>query len=183
MKFFAETDAAGLVISIFAGNVEGHRLVEISKENYETVRGGGVFHLADGVLTLQPATSSSLQDRKQVKWNEIRLERDRRQLDGGVKVDGHWLLSTERATSEYNTIINTTRSAPDTTIVRAGWRTMNGAEIDMTPALALKILTLGIAQRCSIDDAAQAHKSAMEICADPSAYDFSGGWPKVFGEE
>jgi hypothetical protein len=40
----------------------------------------------------------------------------------------------------------------------------------------------GIAQRCAIDDAALAHKAAMEASADPSAYDFSTGWPAIFGE-
>lgn len=59
---------------------------------------------------------------------------------------------------------------------------MDGAEVDMTPALARKILLAGFEQRCAIDDAALAHKAAMEASADPSAYDFSSGWPKIFGE-
>lgn len=115
-------------------------------------------------------------------WDAIKAERDRRQLDGGVKVGQHWFLSTERATSEYNTIVNATRAIPDTTIIRAGWRTMDGAEIDMTPSLAIQILTAGIAQRCAIDDAAQSHKAALQASSDPLAYDLSTGWPAIYGE-
>lgn len=115
-------------------------------------------------------------------WTAIKAERDRRQLDGGVQVDGHWFLSTERATGEYNSLINASQGMASDTFLRAGWRTMDGAQVDMTPALASQILMAGIAQRCAIDDAALAHKAAMEASPDPSAYDFSTGWPVIFGE-
>lgn len=112
----------------------------------------------------------------------LKTERDRRQLEGGVKVGDHWYLSTERATGEYNSLINASQGMPEDTVLRSGWRTMSGATVDMTPLLARQILLAGIQQRCAIDDAALAHKAAMEACADPASYDFSTGWPPVFGD-
>lgn len=138
--------------------------------------------LVDGLITVDPVVPP-IQAIIEKMSRSIKSERDRRQLDGGVNVGQHWYLSTERATSEYNTIITTTRGLPDTTIIRAGWRTMDDSEVDMTPALALQILTAGIAHRCAIDDAWKTHKSALEAAVDPAAYNFSGGWPKVFGEK
>jgi hypothetical protein len=157
--------------------------VEISDEQRLALLAGEsarkiITTAADG----KPILADLAKDTSSQVWERIKAERDRRQIDGGVQVGDHWFLSTDRATSEYNTIVNTTRGIPETTIVRAGWRTMDGTEVDMTPALALQILTAGIARRCAIDDAAQTHKAAMEAVVDPSSYDFSAGWPKVFGE-
>ena len=33
----------------------------------------------------------------------------------------------------------------------------------------------------AIFSAAEAHRVAMEASADPAAYDFTGGWPPMFG--
>ena len=50
----------------------------------------------------------------------------------------------------------------------------------MTAALAAQILGSGFQAIAAIDDAAQAHRAAMEASADPAAYDYSTGWPAVF---
>lgn len=110
----------------------------------------------------------------------IKTERDRLRFEGGVKVGGHWFLSNQTATTEYNSIINL--GAPDATVIRPNWRTMDGAEVPMSPFLAKQIIVAGFAQAAAIDDAALAHKSAMEASADPASYDFSADWPEVYGE-
>lgn len=110
----------------------------------------------------------------------IKIERDLRQIDGGVKVGHHWFLSTERAMSEYNSLLNASVGIDQTTVLRHNWRTMDGAIVDMTPALARQILVAGIAQRCAIDDASQAHIAAVQASDDPAAYDFSVAWPEIF---
>lgn len=120
---------------------------------------------------------------KAAKWQEIKVERDRRRFEGGVKVGDHWFLSTAIATSEYNSLILMSAGLPETTVLRADWRTMDGAKVDMRPALAKQILAAGFAQVAAIDDAAQAHRAALEASLDPGAYDHLTGWPMVFGEE
>lgn len=113
------------------------------------------------------------------KFEEIKSKRDYLRFNGGIKVGDNWFLSTQIAATEYNSIINLEVS--NTTVVRSNWRTMNGALVDMTKSLAKQIIAAGIQQAAAIDDAALAHKAAMEASADPAAYDFSGGWPETFG--
>lgn len=161
--------------------VDGHAIAvtEIGAQPDDTTElpRPSIYHDWDGVAWVMNS-----QKAQAAIWESIKAERDRRQLEGGVQVSGHWFLSADRATGEYNSLINASQGMSSDTILRAGWRTMDGAQVDMTPALASQILIAGIAQRCAIDDAAIAHKAAMEGSPDPSAYDFSSGWPSVFGE-
>lgn len=117
------------------------------------------------------------------KWSYIRAERDRRRFEGGVKVGSHWFLSNSVAISEYNTLLAISSALPDETILRSGWRTMeDGVVVDMTVGLVKQILTAGFAHVAAIDDAAQAHRVAMEASPDPASYSYSANWPSVFGE-
>ena len=62
------------------------------------------------------------------------------------------------------------------------WKTMDGSFITMTPSLAQQIFTGAAASDQAIFAVAEQHRVAMEASPDPAAYDFSTGWPKVFGE-
>lgn len=112
----------------------------------------------------------------------IKAERDRRRFDGGVKVGEHWFLSTSIATGEYNSLILMAAGLPGGTVLRAGWRTMDGAAVDMTPDLVKQILVAGFAQVAAIDDAAEAHKVAMLATENPYAYDYREDWPQTYAE-
>lgn len=114
------------------------------------------------------------------QWIRIKAERDRRRFEGGVKVGAHWFLSTAIATSEYNSLVLISAEMPSAGVLRAAWRTMDGATVDMTPSLVRQILAAGFAQVAAIDDAAMAHKAALAISQDPATYDYSGGWPDIF---
>jgi len=111
-------------------------------------------------------------------WNPIKAKRDQLRFNGGIKVSGHWFKSDMIACAEYNSIINL--GLPNATVLRPNWRTMDNGEVAMTPSLAKQIIQAGFSQAAAIDDAAQAHKTAMEASQDPASYDFSGGWPEVF---
>lgn len=114
------------------------------------------------------------------KWELIKSERDRRRFNGGVQVAGHWFKSDAIATSEYNSLVLLASALPDNAVLRAGWRTMDGATVDMTPVLVRQILTAGFAQVAAIDDAAMAHKAALANSPAPATYDYSAGWPAIF---
>jgi hypothetical protein len=113
-------------------------------------------------------------------WEKIKQKRDKLRFEGGVKVGANWYKSTQIAIGEYNALLLLYGTLPDTTVLRAAWRTMNGALIDMTPALCRAILMAGVAQVAAIDDVSQAHKAAMEANATPEIYDYSTGWPITY---
>jgi hypothetical protein len=154
---FVDRDAAGRITATYA---------RPQREDHEFVD-------AD----VQPWTPPS------VVWERIKVERDRRRLEGGVKVSQHWFLSHDRAVGEYTALATIGAALPDSYVLRAGWRTMaQGVTVDMTPALVRQILQAGFATLAAIDDAAQAHRAAMEASSDPAGYDFSTGWPPAFGD-
>ena len=115
-------------------------------------------------------------------WSKIKTERDRRRFNGGVEVGDYWFLTTATATGEYVTLQLLASGQADTVVLRDAWRTMSGETVLMTVALVKEIVPASFAKVVATDDAALAHKAAMEALADPSTYDYSGGWPKVFGE-
>lgn len=123
-------------------------------------------------------------------WRRIAQERDRRIVDGGVKVGEHWFFTTLGARSQYALLDSkATRNAlPDNTVLHPSWKTMgsnpDGSRIyvPMTVALLRQIIDAGIDQEGATFDAAETHAAAMRAAADPAAYDFSTGWPVVFGE-
>lgn len=59
---------------------------------------------------------------------------------------------------------------------------MDGSFVTMTAILAQQILGAGAASDQAIFATAETHRAAMETSVDPAGYDFSGEWPKVFGE-
>lgn len=166
----------------FAFSVSDNGGIEISNAEHATLieqnaQGLHIVPDQDGRPIAVRATVTAEQ-----VWESIKAERDRRRFTGGVKVSDHWFLSTTVATGEYAVLSQIGANLPADTVLRSAWRTMDGAEVDMTPALVSQILTAGFATIAAIDDAAKAHKAALAASADPSAYDFSTGWPAIYGE-
>lgn len=61
------------------------------------------------------------------------------------------------------------------------WKTMDGSFVDMTQELAQQIFTTAAASDIAIFAAAELHIAAAQASENPSAYDFSSGWPEIFG--
>lgn len=112
------------------------------------------------------------------KWEAIKAERDRRTDQGGYKVGAKWFHSDQKSRSQQLGLVLLGASIP----ANLQWKTMDGSFEPMTPTLAQQILAAAAASDQAIFTAAETHKAAMEATSDPSAYDFSGGWPKGFGE-
>lgn len=111
-------------------------------------------------------------------WERIKTERDRRTEQSGFKVGAKWFHSDQKSRSQQLGLVLLGANIP------AGlqWKTMDGSFVTMSQLLAGQILAAGAASDQAIFAAAETHRSAMEAAADPAAYDFSSGWPKVFGE-
>lgn len=112
-------------------------------------------------------------------WSLIKAERDRRIRTGGLKVGEVWFHSDPKSRSQQQALFLLGSNLPD----GLQWKTMDGSFVAMTTQLAQMLLAAAMASDIAIFEAAEAHRSAMEASGDPSAYDFSTGWPFMFGEE
>lgn len=111
------------------------------------------------------------------KWDAIKGERDRRK-SGGVKVGAKWFHSDDGSRIQQMGLVMMGASIP----ANLQWKTMDGSFITMTQALALQVFQAVAASDQAIFTVAEQHKATMEASADPGSYDYSGGWPKIYGE-
>lgn len=61
------------------------------------------------------------------------------------------------------------------------WKTMDGTFVPMTAQLAFDVVAAVGDLDALCHGLAEMHRVGMEAAADPLAYDFSGGWPVVYG--
>ena len=62
------------------------------------------------------------------------------------------------------------------------WKTLDGSFVTMTPTLASSIFSAAAASDQAIFAKAEWHKVSMETSSDPASYNFSQGWPLIYGE-
>lgn len=139
--------------------------------------------LPEGSVEITDAEAAVLQkptieQAKAAKWDAIKAERDRRTEQGGYKVGTKWFHSDQKSRSQQLGLVLLGANIP----ANLQWKTMDGSFVTMTQQLAGQVLAAAAASDQAIFAAAEAHRQAMEASADPAAYDFSTGWPKVFGE-
>lgn len=114
-------------------------------------------------------------------WEAIKAERDRRKA-GGVKVKvgttNKWFHSDDASRIQQMGLVMMGASIP----ADLQWKTMDGTFVGMTQTVAGNVFTAAAANDQAIFAVAETHKVAMEASVDPSTYDFSTGWPKIYGE-
>lgn len=137
----------------------------------------------DGVWLIEPITQPEPEPKPTVDeiWQRIKAVRDQRKA-GGVKVKvgtvNKWFHSDDGSRIQQMGLVMMGASIP------AGlqWKTMDGSFITMTQALAGNVFAAAAASDQAIFAVAEGHRVAMEASADPAAYDYSTGWPAIFGE-
>lgn len=152
--------------------------VEISAEDHAALidgqyAGKRIVADANGHPILQDPPKATAAD----VWERIKAERDRR-IQSGYKVGTKWFHSDTFSRTQQMGLVMLGANIPANT----PWKTMDGTTVTMTQALAGQIFAAAAASDIAIFAAAEMHRAAMESSADPSSYDFSAGWPKVFGE-
>lgn len=177
MKYSKSTN--GFYIEAIHGNSIPTDAVEISDEDHATLLAGqsvGKIIVAGAggkpVLADQPKATAP-----QV-WERIKAERDRRIQSGGYKVGAKWFHSDTFSRTQQMGLVMLGANIPANT----QWKTMDGTTIIMTQTLAGQIFSTAAASDIAIFAAAETHRAAMEASADPSAYDFSAGWPQVYAD-
>lgn len=127
------------------------------------------------VMTDADISSQKLDVAQVVAWERIKAHRELLKSSGTLAA-GKWFHSD--ADSRIQQIGLTMMGAS----IPAGlqWKTMDGSFVTMTPTLAGQIFQAMAGGDAAIFQAAETHRAAMMASLDPSAYDFSSGWPAVF---
>lgn len=110
-------------------------------------------------------------------WEAIKSQRDRRKA-GGVKVGAKWFHSDDASRIQQMGLVMMGAGIP----ANLQWKTMDGSFITMTQTLASQVFQAVAANDQAVFTVAEGHRVAMEASADPTSYDYSTGWPAVFGE-
>jgi hypothetical protein len=110
-------------------------------------------------------------------WSRIKSERDRRKA-GGVKVGDKWFHSDDASRIQQMGLVMMGANLP------AGlqWKTMDGSFITMTPSLAQQVFAAQAASDQAIFAHAEGLREALAASPDPAAFDYSTGWPAIYGE-
>lgn len=197
-KYFSASACAFFVKEIHGENMPAD-VVEISDAEHESLLMGqssGKVLSTDGAgrpVLLDPPVPSADVVRDQV-WEAIKAERDRRATQGGYPVVVG--LQTKWFHSDAGSKIQQLALARKADLVAASggdmeaqfsgnaglWKTMDGSFVPMTANLAHAIVASAEQQEGAMFAVAEQHKAALYASSDPAAYDFSGGWPKIFGE-
>lgn len=115
------------------------------------------------------------------QWERIKAERDRRKA-GGVKVKvgtvDKWFHSDEASRIQQMGLVLMGANIP----ANLQWKTLDGSFVTMTQAVAQSVFAATAASDQSIFAVAEGHRAALAACEDPAAYDYSTGWPAIFGE-
>lgn len=129
-------------------------------------------------------------------WMQIKAERDLRKV-GGFKVEVapgefKWFHGDVYSRTQHLGLKDKARD-----LLAAGgslsdpiqadgqdveWKTMDGTFVVITAQLAFDLVEAAGDADAKIHLAAEVHRAAMEASGDPGSYDFSGGWPLMYGE-
>jgi hypothetical protein len=168
----------------------------VAGKRQSVVRDGVVFSGNNWVQRwmVQDWTADEIEEDRQraraATWALIKAERERRK-DGGVQVSGFWFHSDTDSRIQWLALKDTARDMlaagrGDTSPVYLmgqpiHWKTMAGTFVPVTVRLALDVVQ-AIKDRDGIAFArAETHRIAMEVADDPESYDFSTGWPAIYG--
>jgi hypothetical protein len=111
------------------------------------------------------------------KWAAVKAERERRK-SGGVKVGAKWFHSDDASRIQQMGLVMMGAGIPSD----LQWKTMDGSFIAMNQTVAGAVFAAAAASDQAVFAVAEGHRVAMEASADPAAYDYSTGWPKIYGE-
>jgi len=126
------------------------------------------------------------------RWEAIKAERDGARTRGGVTVAGHWFHTDTDSRIKWLGLKDSARdllaaggAGADQVVVdgaAVAWKTMAGSFVPVTVQLALDVVEATKVLDKRLFTVAEQHNAALRAAADPTAYDYSTGWPARYGE-
>jgi hypothetical protein len=185
----------GKLASRYDSGIHGDNIpaeaIEVSDELFfQTINEtDGVWSLVDGVIVKLPFPAPDPAVVKASQWEAIKAQREKVKA-GGVKVGTKWFHSDIESRVQHLGLKDKARDllaagGTMTDRLQVGgvdiqWKTMNGTLIYITAQIAFDIVAaVGVLDALAHQNA-EVHKVKMETSAEPTAYDFNGGWPAVY---
>lgn len=135
------------------------------------------YHLVEGRWVPNQELLAQL---RATKWAEIKAYRDDVRNNGGFPVGPYWFHSD--APSKIDQLGLTSATMMGALPVGKKWKLMDGSKVTLTPTLVQQIFGSAMARRSANFDTAEEHRVLMEASYDPASYDFTTGWPPIYGE-
>jgi hypothetical protein len=145
----------------------GQWIDDIQPSPYHTLDAQGNWYL----------NNEYLQNAKDMMWQQIKAHRDLRQLSG-FKLGDNWFHSDDSSRIKYLGLMMMGANIPQNLM----WKTMQNTFVPMTQTLAAQIFGTIASFDSNTFIKAEQHKAAMQQSIDPLNYDYSSGWPLIFGE-
>lgn len=127
-----------------------------------------------------PTPVAAVVDLAQVRaelCTQIKLHRDHRTLNAGFAVGSNWFHSDLLSRDQQMKLYIAGKNAPD-----VPWKTMSGEFVQMTQALASKIVNACGANDVAIFATAEQHIKAVQDSDEPQTYDWTVGWPRGYAD-
>lgn len=150
----------------------------------------GIWSLVNGEVVKLPLPAPDPELVKSIQWTAIKIKREEVKASG-VKAAGKWFHSDSDSRIQHLGLKDSARDvlaaggAMGDRLKIAGqdipWKTMDGSFVFMTVQIAFDIVAAVALLDATAHVKAEGHKVAMEKSADPANYDYSAGWPVVFG--
>lgn len=123
-------------------------------------------------------------------WQLIQAERDAIKA-GGVQVNSHWFHTDAESRVMYLGLLRKAEQArkagvtgPLTALDQPiYWKTLAGEFVPMTADLIEAVFAAVSDLDAAAFAVAERHRQTLSVAKEPGLYDFTGGWPPIFGSE
>lgn len=194
---YAQINAINRIISLRSEETEGliptsDLAVIQSPQNYKYVGSSfildtppSIYHDLD-VNGDWYLSSDALVLAKHETWEKIKQYRDDRE-EGGVKLaisgTDYWFHSDTRSLIKYLFLLFLATVFSSYFQTGIQWKTMeNDVLVDLTPQIIINIFFAVMTMGNTVHHIGRTHRTAMELSTDPTNYDYTTGWPLIFGE-
>lgn len=136
---------------------------------------GKYYKLQDGIWVTD---TEALQVARDLTWNKIKAKRDTHKV-GGVYIASvnKWFHTDSDSRIQQLGLVIMGAGIP----ANLQWKTLDGSFTVMTQSLAGQIFTGVAILDTTAFSVAEMHKQAMLASPDPLSYNYTTGWPALFG--
>lgn len=116
---------------------------------------------------------------KAVVWEQIKEYRAAR-VAGGIPVGQYWFHSDTPSKLQHLGLVNAMimNALPPS----QQWKLMDGSFVTLTPTLVQQIFGAAMLREAANFAKAEEHRVSLNASSDPLNYDYTTGWPAIYGE-